>query len=357
MLSTFSLSNPKQQGSQPPLPPTEALANLLKVAGLDINEILTNISNPSLLKSKIDKANRKIGKIYENKWSQSKLHLHYDAQADLIKILTQQQFASKIIYTTHLVGCLPEDLGTGVKLISPLKDREERSTIKNSFWVQEKGDNRPSVLPLLFGMGASQLVFMAIRECVFVEGGTDMLLLPTLFRQATQRDYLGFQIVQGIAEAGKANFGLLQNHAPKVAFLVDNDDAGTEYVEQLKKSTIDEKAIFMLPHPEQVLEDYLDSHLYLQAVNEQIKNWNKGYTQESLMSLDDLPQQNRPQAVKKWYEKNNLENKPNKTSIAYYLLDLATGEEQKQIVENQFKNSLVELYEKINAFFSNSHRK
>ena len=33
-------------------------------------------------------------------------HLHYDAQADLIDVLAAQEFASKVIYTTHSFECL-----------------------------------------------------------------------------------------------------------------------------------------------------------------------------------------------------------------------------------------------------------
>ncbi|WP_019498570.1 AAA family ATPase [Pseudanabaena sp. PCC 6802] len=40
---------------------------------------------------------------------EAETHLHYDAQADLMNMFATQQLASKIIYTTHSAGCLPED--------------------------------------------------------------------------------------------------------------------------------------------------------------------------------------------------------------------------------------------------------
>jgi predicted ATP-dependent endonuclease of OLD family len=46
-------------------------------------------------------------------------HLHYDAQADLINVLVAQQDISKVIYTTHSAGCLPPDIGTGVRALEP----------------------------------------------------------------------------------------------------------------------------------------------------------------------------------------------------------------------------------------------
>jgi ABC-type cobalamin/Fe3+-siderophores transport system ATPase subunit len=45
--------------------------------------------------------------------------LHYDAQADLVQMLGKQQLTPKVIYTTHSAGCLPEDLGNGVRTIIP----------------------------------------------------------------------------------------------------------------------------------------------------------------------------------------------------------------------------------------------
>ena len=41
---------------------------------------------------------------------EAELHLHYDAQADLISELAQQSRVRSVIYTTHSAGCLPPDL-------------------------------------------------------------------------------------------------------------------------------------------------------------------------------------------------------------------------------------------------------
>jgi len=46
-------------------------------------------------------------------------HLHYDAQADLIEVLTNDVQATQVFYTTHSPGCLPRDLGTGIRLVAP----------------------------------------------------------------------------------------------------------------------------------------------------------------------------------------------------------------------------------------------
>ena len=106
------------------------------------------------------------------------IHLHYDAQADLIQMLSHQQQAAQVIYTTHSAGCLPKDLGTGVRLVEPNKD-QERSGVENWPWQKDQGFG-----PLLLGMGASTLAFVPTRAALIGEGGSEIVLLPTLIREA-----------------------------------------------------------------------------------------------------------------------------------------------------------------------------
>jgi putative AbiEii toxin of type IV toxin-antitoxin system len=73
------------------------------------------------------------------------IHLHYDAQADLIQVLNEQEEAAKVIYTTHSAGCLPPDLGTGIRIVLPTKETDahgdlndtDDSKIVNWFWTEE----------------------------------------------------------------------------------------------------------------------------------------------------------------------------------------------------------------------------
>ena len=46
-------------------------------------------------------------------------HLHWDAQADLINLFHLQDEVAQIIYSTHSPGCLPHDLGHGVRAVLP----------------------------------------------------------------------------------------------------------------------------------------------------------------------------------------------------------------------------------------------
>lgn len=114
-------------------------------------------------------------------------HLHYDAQADLVEVLTSGQLASQVVYTTHSAGCLPEDLGAAVRVVLP-DSSAERSRIQNWFW--QAG---PGFSPLLLGMGASSLAFTSVRRAVLTEGASDMIALPSLLREALGAQRLGYQ--------------------------------------------------------------------------------------------------------------------------------------------------------------------
>ena len=51
-------------------------------------------------------------------FDEAESHLHWDAQADLINVLYDQNMASQIVYSTHSPGCLRMILGMGCELFS-----------------------------------------------------------------------------------------------------------------------------------------------------------------------------------------------------------------------------------------------
>ena len=123
---------------------------------------------------------------------EAETHLHYNAQADLIRVLDLQRAAAAVIYTTHSAGCLPEDLGGSVRVV--VRTDDAWSEIQNAFWTRGIGFD-----PLLLGMGASALVFGAVRKAVIAEGATDLIALPALLREANELTSLGYQIAPGVA--------------------------------------------------------------------------------------------------------------------------------------------------------------
>ena len=123
-------------------------------------------------------------------------HLHYDAQADLVNMLLTQQEAAQVIYTTHSPGCLPPDLGTGIRAVVPSKSEPAVSEVRNSFWAHAAGFS-----PILLAMGAGAAAFTASRYAVLAEGASEMILMPSLIRAATSLATLPYQVAPGLSEA------------------------------------------------------------------------------------------------------------------------------------------------------------
>lgn len=186
-------------------------------------------------------------------------HLHYDAQADLINFL--QGLASRTIYTTHSPGCLPLDLGTGVRVVRPDPDSAV-SALGNNFWESEE----PGLSPLLFAMGAGAAAFSRLRTAVFAEGPSDMMLLPSLIRGATGEESLDYQIVPGLASIHPDHLGRAEFAAIRVAYLLDGDKGGDQHEKDLKKAGVPPERILRLAVGA-ATEDLIEPQTYLDAVN------------------------------------------------------------------------------------------
>lgn len=273
--------------------PDKALANLLKLAKLDLNELFKSLGNLQKSQMLLNRANQTIVDFFNSKWSQSnsqylklylhgntlrisietnkgssfnidersqgfrqfvaltcflevehldvlpillideaELHLHYDAQVDLMKVLEKQSIAKKVIYTTHSIGCLPEDLGVGIKLVETQREQLERSIIENNFWIKWK-KKELGMTPILFGLGAAQMSYIAIRPALFGEGISEVIILPTIFRQIIKKENLGFQIIGGLSETNQ--YALLDGQAPKVVYVTDYDRAGDEFKKKVRR--------------------------------------------------------------------------------------------------------------------------
>jgi len=115
-------------------------------------------------------------------------------------------------------------------------------------------------------MGAGAAAFSAFRRAVMVEGASDMILLPTLFRLATGRRELDFQVAPGLANYSGTGLEL-EETAARVVYLVDGDPGGDEKKRQLMEVLgIDENRIKQFPTGT-ALEDYVHIDTYLGLVN------------------------------------------------------------------------------------------
>lgn len=262
-------------------------------------------------------------------------HLHYDAQADLIAVLAKQRFTSKVIYTTHSFGCLPFDLGTGVRVVQPLDTATSR--LENGFWKAGAGFS-----PLLASMGAAALSFTPTRHALLGEGPADAILLPTMMRQAVRRERLAFQIAPGLASVASAAIGGLESEAGRVAFIVDGDAGGLAIREKLIEARVDESRILVLSDPDDPAtgfetEDLVDPEVYVQAVNAELRLWN---ALESEVTVDDVKKPLRSQAVERWCSAAGC-SQPDKVAVAQRIVDMAVD---RTVIDPTKQPLLAELH-------------
>lgn len=244
-------------------------------------------------------------------------HLHYDAQADLVNVLAGQEFTSKVIYTTHSLGCLPPDIGNGVRLVEPID--QTKSRLVNGFWRKGAGFS-----PLLTSMGAAAVSFTPSRRAVVAEGPSDAILLPTLLRQARGTEQaLGFQIVPGVAEVAVAKAQGLTTEAGRVAFLVDGDEGGLENRKKLISGKVDQSLIVVLAAADGEaleVEDLVDETTYLDSINAELALWNDAPPK---VRAADLGATLRTKALEAWCLANKL-SCPDKIAVAERVIDAAT---------------------------------
>lgn len=268
--------------------------------------------------------------------------LHYDAQADLVQMLTRQRVASKVIFTTHSAGCLPEDLGHGVRLVQPCTDDVTCSTIVNKFWAQGSG----GFSPLLFGMGATTLAFFPTRHAVCVEGPGDMLLYPTMFREALNVGDLGFQVVPNLSSAARGLMPLLPERANGISFLVDGDDGGLAIRDGLLREGLDATRIIVLGESEGLeLEDFVEPGLLLRAANALIS---RHHSAADPINAEVVAGARRMAALEQAYANATGVALP-KVELAYELLDILDEDPTLQLLDAGRSAELKEVALKVGA--------
>ncbi|GAA2933698.1 hypothetical protein GCM10010458_16280 [Microbacterium luteolum] len=247
-------------------------------------------------------------------------HLHYDAQADLVGVLARQEYTSKVLYTTHSFGCLPHDLGNGVRVVEPID--AGTSLLRNGFWEAGAGFS-----PLLKSMGAVAATFTPARHALIGEGPCEAILLPTLLRQAAGRERIKFQIVPGLSSVASVRVAELVSQAGQVAFIVDGDPGGLENKKKLIKAGVDPSRVLVLNETDGAgaleLEDLIHPDLYAQCVMEEADCWSATKTQ---LDGSALPESMRTKAVELWATVNGVAA-PDKVAVAQRVANLSADRE------------------------------
>lgn len=266
-------------------------------------------------------------------------HLHYDAQADLVQMLAGQTVASKVIYTTHSLGCLPEDLGNGVRLILPTEPDSDWSKIQNKFWLN-RDKEEAAFSPILMGMGASTMAFFPTRSAVLVEGPSDSILLPTMFREVLNETSIGVQFVHGLSEQGRVSLPLLNSTGNRVCYFLDNDDGGRKLAKYLVDQNVDRQRIFTWPAKgDAKLEDFIDPAILAEAASN-LARQHLGV--DKLISAANLPKFGKWETISQACIEAGIPILK-KVEVAYEILDLLDNIPTKKIVDRRHISSFSEL--------------
>lgn len=246
---------------------------------------------------------------------EAEMHLHIDAQADLVNEFMTQTRAAKIVYTTHSPSCLPPDLGTNVRAVVPDPANGQRSLVEGSFWTRGVGYS-----PLILAMGAGAAAFSAARKVVLAEGATEMILLPSLIKGAIGVDDLDYQVAPGLSEAPLAVYPELDLVGARVAFLVDGDAGGKEVHGHLVEAGVPENRIVTLGAP--TLEHLVDPAAYKEVIVKFVKEGG-GPGAIAASDVPDVPADNSSswwKAIQGWASANGY-SLPGKRVIASRLVD------------------------------------
>jgi energy-coupling factor transporter ATP-binding protein EcfA2 len=201
---------------------------------------------------------------------EAEMHLHYDGQADLVRVFERQAVAQVVLYTTHSIGCLPEDLGLGLIVVEEHGD--ERSRLSQSFWTRG-----PGLTPLMTALGAGAASFTPARRAVIGEGAHEAILLPSLLRQARDNEDtlapLGFQVVGGLAQISSEAAAGLEEDAGTVVYLLDNDQEGMAIRSILPEQARENGRVLVLGQGTDLvsIEDLLAAEVLVASIDEVLK--------------------------------------------------------------------------------------
>jgi predicted ATP-dependent endonuclease of OLD family len=286
--------------------------------------------------------NNKVGNNIILLIDEAEIHLHYNAQVDIVKLFEEQQIVNSIFYSTHSAGCLPSDLGTGIRSVQQIIENSQvtkYSRIRNSVWQNNSG-----FTPILMALGASMLSINLTRKALLAEGETEPIILPRLFREASGLDNLDFQIGPGLASISTERCKELESEAAKVLFFVDGDSGGTGIKNKLINGKISRSKIFNLPKGTMV-EDFIKKEKLLDAVNDILFNFQKD---KLTISASKLPDKNSV---------GFLENECNKAKLKFpskvlIIEKIVMVNSQEEIIKNSKKKILKGLLDRINIKFN-----
>ena len=157
-----------------------------------------------------------------------------------------------------------------------------------------------------------------------------------------------------MSTADLANLGDLLSEGGRTAFIIDGDEAGTEYEENLVSRGVNEEQIFRysdwVDEP-LVLEDLVDPEIYVESVNEELAYWQpeEWSDVDEELSSDELPRCSRDTMVQEWCEAHGLDP-VQKTTLSQRLADKAGDGDS--IVAPEYDEILVGIDRQAREYFN-----
>lgn len=276
-------------------------------------------------------------------------HLHYDGQADLVRVFERQKLADTVIYTTHSIGCLPSDLGAAIRVVARLPGGARRSAVRNSFWAGAPDDARVGLTPMMLAMGAEALAFTPARRAVIGEGASEAILLPSLIRESLpptqQREPLGYQVAPGVADVDPDRVEFLEQDAGRVVYLIDNDEGGRGHRRKLPERAKEEGRVVLLGEEEDLaLEDLVDATALVEGLSGLLRRLR---VDAEPPRADELPALGRGKFLAKWCRGHGVKLAQHKGALAQEALD--AGRLSGRLMQRERRDHLRDLHKRLRA--------
>lgn len=175
---------------------------------------------------------------------------------------------------------------------------------------------------LLMALGAASLAYVPLRSAIIVEGGSDLVLLPKLFREAIGSDHVGFPVVPGSSSAPPDRIAGLDLQGVCTAWIFDADDGGRTRRAVLTAHHIPEERMLLIADDGDLeIEDLVDPETFCRAVAAYVADIGGAV---DAFTVADLPTETcrRVDVVRAWCTDRSIQP-PGKIALANKVIELA----------------------------------
>lgn len=184
------------------------------------------------------------------------------------------------------------------------------------------------------------MAFVPRRAALVAEGPSELILLPTLIRQAVDMEHIGYQIAPGASGVRPGSIMDFHLEAPRTVWVVDSDEGGRAIADKLRKDGIDDELILALGGHDAglILESLVDTEAYRDAFAAYLRD--KG-SSEKPPAVEELDTVDRPALLRSYCQERGI-RPPSKVIMANKLLAMRS---ERTLVASDHIATLVALHE------------